>query len=500
MIGSLKRFGWAWALALILLCVIIAIFLIINRAYNDTSKLNGSGDSEKSNTISKTISQGAESELADVSSGDYKPNSENEPDVKEISNLNSDISSNSSSKLEDITKTDEVKDVAKKANNDLATELKKQLKEESGSLAEKTKVETSVAESEERSLSADESSSVRIKGDLDSAEKASDESRKVDSDQLLALKEPNSINPEVDLFRVEESGEAIIAGQAEPLTEVEVISNDDIVGKTVSDEDGNFVVIGSIEKSDEVKKISVRAKKLEEAKVIEKHKKPQAEIEKLAENNRNEKIQETDQEKLNISSDWALSEDIFIVLPIVKVNENSNAIESTLPTIVQSSTDEIKLVQNIKSASVSEVTLDTISYSDLGEAILAGRARPKYTILIYVDNDLFSKGESGAAGGWSVELTGLMPGIYKLRIDEVDDEGVVNSRIETPFKRVSSEILTNMVSGAITVQSGNSLWRIARRIFGKGIRYLEIYEENSDLIKDPDLIYPGQVFSIPTKL
>ena len=89
-----------------------------------------------------------------------------------------------------------------------------------------------------------------------------------------------------------------------------------------------------------------------------------------------------------------------------------------------------------------------------------------------------------------------MPGIYRLRLDEVDSSGVVQSRIETPFKKESQDVLTNMISGSITVQPGNSLWRIARRIFGRGIRYIEIYEKNSNLIKDPDLIYPGQVFSL----
>jgi nucleoid-associated protein YgaU len=47
------------------------------------------------------------------------------------------------------------------------------------------------------------------------------------------------------------------------------------------------------------------------------------------------------------------------------------------------------------------------------------------------------------------------------------------------------------------VQPGNSLWRIARRSYGEGLRYTVIYEANKDHIRDPDLIYPGQVFVIP---
>ena len=90
----------------------------------------------------------------------------------------------------------------------------------------------------------------------------------------------------------------------------------------------------------------------------------------------------------------------------------------------------------------------------------------------------------------------IPPGIYKLRIDETTINGDVKFRIETPFKQETKELLDKMFTKAITVQPGNSLWRIARRIYGKGIMYLDIYNKNSHLIKDPDLIYPGQIFSL----
>ena len=49
------------------------------------------------------------------------------------------------------------------------------------------------------------------------------------------------------------------------------------------------------------------------------------------------------------------------------------------------------------------------------------------------------------------------------------------------------------------VQPGNSLWRIARRIYGGGMRYVVIYEANRDQIRDADLIYPGQIFVTPVE-
>jgi len=48
-----------------------------------------------------------------------------------------------------------------------------------------------------------------------------------------------------------------------------------------------------------------------------------------------------------------------------------------------------------------------------------------------------------------------------------------------------------------TVQAGSTLWAIAREQFGEGVMYVEVFEANRDLIQDPNLIFPGQVFRIP---
>ena len=52
---------------------------------------------------------------------------------------------------------------------------------------------------------------------------------------------------------------------------------------------------------------------------------------------------------------------------------------------------------------------------------------------------------------------------------------------------------------SVTVQPGFTLWGIAQQNFGEGILYVQVYEANRDKIGDPDLIYPGQVFTIPAK-
>ena len=49
----------------------------------------------------------------------------------------------------------------------------------------------------------------------------------------------------------------------------------------------------------------------------------------------------------------------------------------------------------------------------------------------------------------------------------------------------------------MVVQPGASLWRIARSNYGKGTRFTVIYQANKEQIRDPDLIYPGQIFTLP---
>ena len=67
-----------------------------------------------------------------------------------------------------------------------------------------------------------------------------------------------------------------------------------------------------------------------------------------------------------------------------------------------------------------------------------------------------------------------------------------------PFQRAAGA-LPSAADGLVIVQPGNSLWRIAKRSYGAGVRYAEIYGANRGQIADPDLIYPGQVFELPKR-
>jgi nucleoid-associated protein YgaU len=103
------------------------------------------------------------------------------------------------------------------------------------------------------------------------------------------------------------------------------------------------------------------------------------------------------------------------------------------------------------------------------------------------------------AGRWVIRAgSAFAPGVYDLQVDQLDADGRVTAVIVLPFERAEPEAArAAQQSGRVIVQPGNSLWRIARRLYGEGLQYTVIYEANRDQIRDPDLIYPGQVFNAP---
>ena len=102
-----------------------------------------------------------------------------------------------------------------------------------------------------------------------------------------------------------------------------------------------------------------------------------------------------------------------------------------------------------------------------------------------------------AETAWMIRTEEPVPlGDHTLRVDLLDTDGTVLDRVELPFSRVE---LAEMPAGLrVVVQPGNSLWRLARQIYGEGMAYTVIYDANKGQIRNPDLIYPGQVFIVPT--
>jgi nucleoid-associated protein YgaU len=89
--------------------------------------------------------------------------------------------------------------------------------------------------------------------------------------------------------------------------------------------------------------------------------------------------------------------------------------------------------------------------------------------------------------------------LHQLQIDQIESTGRVSAVLSLPFERADPSQISETIPGTIIVQPGASLWRIARRLYGEGWQYTLIYSQNQDQIRDPDLIYPGQVFAVPQK-
>lgn len=67
----------------------------------------------------------------------------------------------------------------------------------------------------------------------------------------------------------------------------------------------------------------------------------------------------------------------------------------------------------------------------------------------------------------------------------------------TPTQPKPKEVPQAPITRTYTVVKGDSLWSIAKKMYGNGAKYTTIFEANKDKIKNPSLIYVGQVLTIP---
>jgi nucleoid-associated protein YgaU len=143
--------------------------------------------------------------------------------------------------------------------------------------------------------------------------------------------------------------------------------------------------------------------------------------------------------------------------------------------------------------------IGSVEYDQGGSMRFAGGAPPGARLRLYVDDKLVGEAVADALGRWAFQPENQPAiGRHRLRIDQVSPtDGRVLARAEVPFQRedLPAEAFAQQ---RIVVQPGNNLWRIARSTYGRGTRYTVIYQANKDQIADPNRIYPGQVFALPT--
>lgn len=276
--------------------------------------------------------------------------------------------------------------------------------------------------------------------------------------------------PSFDVVRIERTGEAVMAGRAPPGAEVTILDHGEEIGRVTADRRGEWVWVPD--------------KPFQPGGV---------ELELSAELPGQEPVES--------------KSTVVLVVPEPEkdiagreAEEPSEALVLRVPKDLSGPTEVLQAPRApgaVPTVQVGRLSLDVVDYDDTGRLILGGHAAPGARLQVYMDNALLGTAVANEASRWGLRpRQRVAPGLYTLRVDWVEADGTVVARIELPFSR--AEAIQGMPGDAyVVVQPGNSLWRLARRTYGEGVRYTVIYQANEKQIRDPDLIYPGQVFMLP---
>ena len=274
--------------------------------------------------------------------------------------------------------------------------------------------------------------------------------------------------PSFDVVTINPDGQAVFAGRAEPGAKVRIRVNGKTIGTTTADVNGEWVFIPE---------------------------------DSLAEG-----VQEIDLVSTTPSGGEAQSAKVVVAIVPEKVTLAEESMEDNAgnPVAVLMTRDGQGLDQILQGKQIAEgltaeraLTLDILNYDARGQIDFSGQGLPDREIRAYINNQLIGIAKVNPDGTWQLTPEDqVQAGLYNLRIDQLDLAGNVISRLETPFSMASFERPAEG-EGLVVVQPGNSLWRIARRLYGQGIRYTTIFVANKEQIRDPSLIYPGQIFVVP---
>ena len=286
------------------------------------------------------------------------------------------------------------------------------------------------------------------------------EDAKPDAPKAQAQKPaPLRLDPTFDIVRVDRRGTDVIAGRAVPGAKVAAKIGDKVIGSAVATAKGEWVITV-------------------------------------------DQPLEPGNQEIYLEATLADGRVIRSVQSVVVIVPARDAQGSDPPLVVLSQPGEASRVLQGPAGEMAagDLSLDSVDYDAKGALILSGKAKAGATIRPYLNNESLGVTKSGTTGRWTLTPDRVVkPGTYTLRIDELAADGKVVQRLELPFERASVEALAaaGAAGGNVIVQPGNSLWRIARRVYGGGESYTTIYQANSAAIKDPNLIYPGQVLALP---
>jgi nucleoid-associated protein YgaU len=263
--------------------------------------------------------------------------------------------------------------------------------------------------------------------------------------------------PSFDIVRVSPTGSAVIAGRSAPNADITITDQSGEIGRTRANQRGEWVLVPEKPLTPGTRELGIVAKAADG------------------------KTAESESRVVVVVPERAGEGALAVAMPRdgrgAQVLQSPGGLEKPLPP--------------------NQASIDIVEYSDKGDVVISGRAAPGTRIQAYVDNQPAGTTRTNERGTYSVTLdSSVSLGSHQVRIDAQGADGKVAARAETKFVR--TEIAdAQMGSRRVLVQSGNSLWRIAQRSYGAGLRYTLIFDANREQIRDADLIYPGQIFVVP---
>jgi hypothetical protein len=271
--------------------------------------------------------------------------------------------------------------------------------------------------------------------------------------------QPPTTRPSFDIVRVDPQGNAVMAGRAAPDAEVVLRDGDRVTGRTNADRAGQWVFIPTEPMTPGARELTV----------------------------------ETPHQDGKVESGDA---SVLLVIPDRKA-ATANDAQAPGPLAVLTPTAPAAAPRLLQTGAKTAFGLDVLDYDDQGGVRFAGHAPAGALIRLYVDDQSIGEAIASAARTWSfVPQIKIAAGQHQLRLDQVGPDGKVSARVELAMMRDTPSVEPGTVSH-LTVQPGETLWRLAHDTYGHGTRYTLIYESNRDLIRNPDLIFPGQIFSLP---
>lgn len=257
--------------------------------------------------------------------------------------------------------------------------------------------------------------------------------------------------PSFDVVRIGDRGDAVLAGRAVPKAEVVILDGGVEIGRTIADGRGEWVFVPNNPMAPGARQLSLRAH-----------------------------------------------------------NPDGSVVTSGAPVVLvvpERSSDQILAFKPLPGGGAKlligpplgegGISVDIVETDDKGKLFIGGRGPKGGKVHVYVGNDFVGAVTIDGDGNWKVTAAAPKSDNVTVRADLVDGKGKVLARVEMPV--VAQAGLRATSDTAVVVSAGNSLWRIARRIYGSGDAYTVIYKANKDNIRNPDLIYPGQVFQLPKR-